>query len=63
MGCYSFDPETSTKSCKSGSSILPVHFKNTQETAPVIKGYAYLKSHQVSERCHFKEAMCAILAV
>jgi large subunit ribosomal protein L17e len=57
---YSLDPENPTKSCKSRGSNLRVYFKNTQETAQAIKG---MQSHQVSEGCHFKEAMCAILAV
>lgn len=36
-----------------------VSFKNTWETAQGYQGYAYQKSHQISES-HFKEAKCAI---
>ena len=38
MVCYSLDPETPTKSCKSGGLKLNVHFKNTHEIAQAIKG-------------------------
>ena len=42
---YSPNPENPTKACKSGGSSL---------------GDAYLKNHQLSDRCHFKERMWAI---
>ena len=35
---YSLDPENPTKSCKSRSSNLRVHFKNTRDFAQAIKG-------------------------
>ncbi|VCW86592.1 unnamed protein product, partial [Gulo gulo] len=34
---YSLDPENPTKSCKSRSLNIPVHFKNTPETAQAIR--------------------------
>ena len=54
--CYSLGPENPAKSCKSRGSDFCVHFKNTHETAQAIKGMHIRKSHQLSERCHFKEA-------
>uniref|UniRef100_A0A8C0WTH7 Large ribosomal subunit protein uL22 n=1 Tax=Castor canadensis TaxID=51338 RepID=A0A8C0WTH7_CASCN len=59
---YSLDPENPTKSCKSRGSNLRVHFKNTRN-CPGHQGYAYSKSHQVFERCHLEEAVCALLAL
>lgn len=38
-----------------------VHFKTPKLSGH--QGYAYPKSHQVSEGCHFKKAMCALLEV
>ncbi|XP_052023425.1 60S ribosomal protein L17-like [Apodemus sylvaticus] len=53
----SLDPENPTKSCKSRGSNLPVHFKNTRETAQVIKDMhirkatRYLKDVILKEQC------------
>nr|XP_045723376.1 60S ribosomal protein L17-like [Mirounga angustirostris] len=57
MVCYSLDPETPTKSCKSRGSNLCVHFKNTCETAQAIKGLhmrkapKYLKDVTLQKPC------------
>ncbi|ELV10706.1 60S ribosomal protein L17 [Tupaia chinensis] len=54
---YSLDPENPTKSCKLRGSNLPVHFKNTPETAQAIKGVhirkatKYLKAVTLSKQC------------
>uniref|UniRef100_A0A8C2VKY5 Large ribosomal subunit protein uL22 n=1 Tax=Chinchilla lanigera TaxID=34839 RepID=A0A8C2VKY5_CHILA len=54
---YSLDPENPTKSCKSRSSNLRVHFKNTHETAQAIKGVhirnvtKYLKDVTLKKQC------------
>ena len=54
---YSFDLENPTKSCKSRSSNLHVHFKNTRETAQAIKGMhirkatKYLKDVTLKKQC------------
>ncbi|XP_042326773.1 LOW QUALITY PROTEIN: 60S ribosomal protein L17-like [Sceloporus undulatus] len=55
--CYSLDTENPTKLCKSRSSNLHVHFKNTRETAQAIKGMhiqkatKYLKDVTLKEQC------------
>ncbi|EAW95229.1 hCG1641837 [Homo sapiens] len=59
---YSFDPENPTKSCKSRCFHLCVHFKNTLETGRGHQGCAYMKSHEVSERCHFTETVCTCIS-
>ncbi|XP_035297360.1 60S ribosomal protein L17-like [Cricetulus griseus] len=54
---YSLNPENPTKSCKSRDSNLRVHFKNTHETAQVIKGMhiqkatKYLKDVTLKKQC------------
>ncbi|XP_057575488.1 60S ribosomal protein L17-like [Hippopotamus amphibius kiboko] len=54
---YSLAPENPTKSCKSRGSNLPVHFKNTCETAQAIKGMHirkatnYLKDVTLKKQC------------
>eukprot|EP00069_Balaena_mysticetus_P001427 bmy_15280T0 len=57
MVCYSLDPENPTKSCELRGSNLRVHFKNTRETAQVIKGMhiqkatKYLKDVTLKKQC------------
>ena len=57
MAHYSLDPENPTKSCKSRGSDLRVHFNNTHETAPAIKGMhirkatKYLKDVILETQC------------
>lgn len=41
---YSYTPENLTKSCKTSGSYLRVHFKNTRETASVLKGMTVKKA-------------------
>lgn len=36
-------------------------FQNTREVTQAV-GYAYPRSHQVPEGCHFKETMCHSIA-
>ncbi|XP_053435084.1 60S ribosomal protein L17-like [Nycticebus coucang] len=54
---YSLDPENPTKSRKSRSSNLHVHFKNTRETAQAIKGMhiqkttKYMKDVTLKKKC------------
>ncbi|XP_036176606.1 60S ribosomal protein L17-like [Myotis myotis] len=54
---YSLDPENPTKSCKSRSSNLHIHFKNTRKTAQAIKGMhirkatKYLKDITLKKQC------------
>ena len=61
---YSLHPENPTKSCKSRDSNLHVHLRNTHETAQDMKGMHIRKATQyLSERYHFKEAMCPIPSI
>ncbi|XP_043410075.1 60S ribosomal protein L17-like [Prionailurus bengalensis] len=54
---YSLDPENATQSCKSKSTNLRVHFKNTHETAQAMKGMhiqkatKYLKDVTLQKQC------------
>lgn len=54
---YSKDPKNAAKSCKARGSSLRVHFKNTRETARVIRRWnlqratKYLKDVIAHKRC------------
>lgn len=64
---YSLDPENSTKSCKSRSTNLRAHFKNTRKTAHAIKDMhickatKYLKDITLFCFCVFKRFIYFIL--
>merc|ERR1712173_480012 len=57
MGRYMCEPKNAAKSCKSRSKYVRVHFKNTRETAKMIKGMnlrkaqKYLKDVVEHKRC------------
>merc|ERR1712066_1186671 len=57
MGCYMKDPSNPAKSCKARGKYIRVHFKNTHETAKMIKGMnlrkaqRYLKDVVEPKRC------------
>lgn len=57
----SLDPENSMNPCRSSGSNLHVHCENPRETGQAIR-LCISKSRQVSEGCHFSEAMQAILS-
>lgn len=51
---YSFQPDNESKSCKTRGNYLRVHFKNTRETASVLRGMKIRKAetflHDVCEK-------------
>merc|ERR1711879_442276 len=57
MGRYMQDPSNPAKSCKARGKYIRVHFKNTHETAKMIKGMnlrkaqRYLKDVVEHKRC------------
>ena len=52
---YSLDPENPTKSCKSRSSNVCVHFQNTREATQAIKGMHIQKATVYLEDVTFKK--------
>lgn len=52
---YSAQPENSTKSCKARGSDLRVHFKNTYETARVLKNMPLRRAIRYLENVKLKK--------